>query len=53
MTMRPNIIYAFGLACLLIAAGCALAVLFGIFEAIITALFEGHGIFARPKRRKH
>jgi len=50
--MRPNIIDALAWACLLIGGGCALAVLFGIFEAIITALFEGRGIFARPKRRK-
>jgi len=47
-----NIIDALGLACLIIAGGCGLAVLFGIFEAIITALFEGRGIFDRPKRRK-
>ena len=48
-----NIIDAFGLACLVVAAGCALAVLFGIFDAIITALVEGRGIFDHPKRRKH
>ena len=47
-----SIIDALGLACLVVAAGCALAVLFGIFEAIITALFEWRGIFGRPKRRK-
>lgn len=47
-----HIIDAFALACLLIAGGCFLAILFGIIEGIITALFEGHGIFDRPKRRK-
>lgn len=47
-----NIIDALGLACLVIAGGCALAVLFGIVEAIATALFEGRNIFDRPKRRK-
>jgi len=47
-----NIIDALGLACLIIAGGCALAVLFGIIERIITALFEGRNIFDRPKRRK-
>ena len=50
--MRPNIIDAFGLACLIIAGGCALAVFFGIVERILTALLEGRGIFDRPKRRK-
>ena len=50
--MRPNIIDAFGLACLIIAGGCALAGLFGIIERIITALFEGRGLFDRTKRRK-
>lgn len=39
--MRPHIIDAF-----------ALAVVFGIIEAIATAIFEGRGIFDRPKRRK-
>ena len=52
LTMRLHIIDALGLAFLIIAGGCALAVLFGIFEATITALFEGRGVFARPKRRK-
>lgn len=51
--MRPNIIDAFGLACLIIAGGCALAVVFGIIERVATALFEGRNIFDRPKRRKH
>jgi hypothetical protein len=50
--MRPHITDAFGLACLIIAGGCALGVLFGIIERTITALFEGRGIFDRPKRRK-
>lgn len=50
--MRPDIIDAFGLACLIIAGGCVLAVVFGIIERIITALFEGRNIFDRPKRRK-
>jgi len=50
--MRPHIADAFALACLIIAGGCALAVLFGIIEAIIAALFEGRGLFDRPKRRK-
>jgi len=50
--MRPDILDALGLTCLIIAGGCALAVLFGIVERIITALFEGRGIFDRPKRRK-
>jgi len=44
--MRPNIIDAFGLACLIIAGGCALAVLFGIIERTIAAILD------RPKRRK-
>ena len=47
-----NALDALGLACLIIAGGCALAVLFGIVERIITALFEGRNIFDRPKRRK-
>ncbi|MBE3118070.1 MAG: hypothetical protein IMZ50_04840 [Candidatus Atribacteria bacterium] len=50
--MRPHIIDAFALACLLIAGGCALAILFVIVEGIVSALFEGRGIFDRPKRRK-
>ena len=50
--MRPHIADAFALACLLIAGGCALAVVFGIIEAIATALFEGRNIFDRLKRRK-
>ena len=50
--MRPNIIDSLGLTCLIIAGGCALAVLFGIIEGLVTALFEGRGIFDRPKRRK-
>ena len=50
--MRPNIIDAFALACLLIAGGCFLAVFFGVIEGILSALFEGRGIFDRPKRRK-
>ena len=52
-TMRPDILDALGLACLLIAGGCALAVFFGIIEIILTALFKWRGIFDRPKRRKH
>jgi hypothetical protein len=44
--MRPHIIDAFGLACLIIAGGCALAVVFGIVEIFASALFD------RPKRRK-
>ena len=48
-----NALDALGLACLIIAGGCALAVLFVIIEAIATALFGGRGIFDRPKRRKH
>jgi len=51
--MRPNIIDALALACLIIAGGCALAVFFGIIEIILTALFKWRGIFDRPKRRKH
>jgi hypothetical protein len=47
-----NALDALGLACLIIAGGCALAVLFGIFEAIVSAIFEGRNIFDRPKRRK-
>ena len=49
-----NIIDALALACLLIAGGCALAVLFGIIEAIVSAIFEGRssGPASRPKRRK-
>ena len=47
-----NALDALGLACLIIAGGCALAVLFGIVEGIVSALVEGRGIFDRPKRRK-
>ena len=47
-----NIIDALGLACLIIAGACALAILFGIIEKIVSALFEGRGLFDRPKRRK-
>lgn len=50
--MRPHIIDAFALACLIIAGGCALAVFFGIVERILTALLEGHDLFDRLKRRK-
>ena len=45
-TMRPDILDALGLACLLIAGGCALAVIFGIIERTIAALLD------HPKRRK-
>ncbi|MCJ7611942.1 MAG: hypothetical protein MUP19_06740 [Candidatus Aminicenantes bacterium] len=48
----PNVVDVLGLACLLIAGGCALAVLFHIVERIVTALFEGRGIFDRAKRRR-
>ena len=48
-----NALDAFGLACLIIAGGCALATVFGIVEGIATALVEGRGIFDHPKRRKH
>jgi hypothetical protein len=47
-----HIIDAFGLACLIIAGGCVLAVLFHVIERIVSVLFEGRGIFDRPKRRK-
>jgi len=50
--MRPHIIDALGLTCLIIAGGCALAVFFGIVEGIVSALLEGRGLFDRPKRRK-
>lgn len=50
--MRPDILDALASACLILAGGCALAVVFGILEAIATTLFEGRGIFDRPKRRK-
>jgi hypothetical protein len=41
-----NALDALGLACLIIAGGCALAVIFGIIERTIAALVH-------PKRRKH
>ena len=45
-TMRPHIIDAFALACLVIAGGCFLAAFFGIIEAFVSAIFD------HPKRRK-
>ena len=45
--MRPHIIDALGLACLIIAGGCALAVVFGIVEGFVSAILD------HPKRRKH
>ena len=47
--MRPHIINALGLACLILAGGCFLAVIFGIIEAIVTAALEGR---RRPMARK-
>ena len=44
--MRPHIIDALALAYLLIAGGCALAVIFAIIERTIAALLD------HPKRRK-
>jgi len=47
-----NALDAFALACLIIAGGCALAVLFGIVEGIATAILGHNGQLDRPKRRK-
>ena len=47
-----NILDALGWACLILAVACALAVLFHIVERIVSALFEGRGIFDRTRRGK-
>ena len=43
---------ALGATCLIIMGGCALGVLFHVVERIVSALFEGRGIFDRTRRGK-
>lgn len=51
-TMRPNIIDALALTCLIGAGACIIIVVIGIVGGIVSALFEGCSIFGHPKRRK-
>jgi len=46
-----NALDALGLAFLIIAGGCALALLFGIIEGIATAILRPGGLLDRIKRR--
>jgi len=46
-----NALDALGLACLIIAGGCALAVLLGIIEGIAIAILRPGGLLDRIKRR--